>query len=65
MACCGEEEEGEGDGDGEEEEGCEVATTMVAPAGSPTFLCLAGGGTSWFSTLALLTDFSTTALQIS
>ena len=51
---------------------------MVAPGGSDTgslvcestsvadiFLCLAGGGTSWASTLALLTDFSTTARQIS
>ena len=58
---------------------CELeATTMVAPGGMDTgilvwlssivwlsFFCFAGGGTSWFSTLALLADFSTTALQIS
>ena len=56
--------DGEADGDGEDADD-EVATTIVAPAGTATFLCLAGGATSWFSTLALLTDFSTTARQIS
>ena len=70
LPCCGPEMEeedgadGEADGDGEDGDD-EVATTMVAPLGTATFLCLAGGATSWFSTLALLTDFSTTARQIS
>ena len=64
LACWGEEEEA-GDDEDDEDDGDEdeVATTMVAPAGSATFLCW--GATSWFSTLALLTDFSTTARQIS
>ena len=64
LACWGEEEEA-GDDEDDEDDGDEdeVATTMVAPAGSATFLCC--GATSWFSTLALLTDFSTTARQIS
>jgi len=70
LTCWGDEEEDDEDDDEDDDDddrgdGEEVATTMVAPAGTATFLCLAGGTTSWASTLALLTDFSTTARQIS
>ena len=43
----------------------EVLITGTAPLLVASFFCLAGGTTSWASTLALLADFSTTALQIS